>query len=124
MFEDNGTKNSLKRNEKRAVASKAFQAVLSKEGVTVAGEVFISEVTSPWPIWRKDRLWSIAPGRMWAMACILQSWLVSSLALLPDFLMESAIFYHSKYDQGDFFSRSVLQRAVLGANSVCQSDRC
>lgn len=77
MFEDNGTKNSLKREEEIAVASKAFQAVFSKERVTVAGEVFINEVMSPWPIRRKDRLWSIAPGRMWAMACILQSWLVS-----------------------------------------------
>lgn len=96
MFEDNGTKNALKRDEERAVASEAFQAVFSKEGVTVAGEVFISEVTSPWPIWGKDRLWSMAPGRMWAMACILQNWLGSSLVLLPDFLMESTNSYGSK----------------------------
>lgn len=80
----------------------------------VAGEVFISEVTSPWPIWRKD----MASGRMWAMACILQSWLDSSLILLPVFLMESTTSYRSKEDQGDFFSRSVLQRAVLEANSA------
>lgn len=60
IFEDNGTKNSLKKDKKRAVASKSFQAVFSKERMAVAEEVFINEMTSSWPIWRTDRLWSVA----------------------------------------------------------------
>lgn len=108
IFEDNGIKNSLKRDKKRTAASKAFQAVFPKEGMTVAGEVFINEVTSPWPIWRKERLWSTGPGRVSVTACILQSWLASSLALLPDFLMEAATPAAQSKTSEDIFLGSAL----------------
>lgn len=60
-----GPKYFPKRDKKRAVASKFFQAVFSKGRIVMAAEeVFINVVTSPWSIWRKDRHWPVAPGRV------------------------------------------------------------
>lgn len=61
-------KCSPKRDKKRAVASKPFQAVFSKERTVMAGVVFINAVTLPCSIWGKDRRWPIAPGRVRATA--------------------------------------------------------